>query len=337
MPGGRFDAQRVMDSKKAIFAAAQNYEGDLTTVAGYLKSVLRAGQYRHNEEELYLDPTSLFYYPIFDEFGDHDNRNVVGILISTMYWKYYFKDILPPNARGIVCVLENSANQTLTYLVNGPDSVFVGGGDLHDTKYTSMKVSERLSEFIVGRTSPETKSFSSTTIDFDYLDWTITVYPSLETEDQYLNNDPLIFTLVVVSVFCFTSFVFVGYDRLVARRQRIVMDRAIASGTIVAELYPEQVRDQIYQEGNKDKKTSMAKEEKEVRQIAQKYEATTIMFADLAGFTKWSSTREPHHVFELLEAIYKEFDLIAQRRGVFKVSYYFALELILALAKALVF
>lgn len=31
--------------------------------------------------------------------------------------------------------------------------------------------------------------------------------------------------------------------------------------------------------------------------IAEYYEHTTIMFADLVGFTSWSSTREPAEVF----------------------------------------
>jgi class 3 adenylate cyclase len=44
------------------------------------------------------------------------------------------------------------------------------------------------------------------------------------------------------------------------------------------------------------------------------------MFADIAGFTAWSSTREPTAVFTLLEAIYAEFDSIAKRRRVFKVE-----------------
>lgn len=38
------------------------------------------------------------------------------------------------------------------------------------------------------------------------------------------------------------------------------------------------------------------------------------------GFTKWSSTREPEQVFELLEALYGAFDKIALRRVVFKVE-----------------
>jgi class 3 adenylate cyclase len=42
--------------------------------------------------------------------------------------------------------------------------------------------------------------------------------------------------------------------------------------------------------------------------------------ADIAGFTAWSSIREPHQVFTLLEAIFKGFDSIAKRQGIFKVE-----------------
>jgi class 3 adenylate cyclase len=47
---------------------------------------------------------------------------------------------------------------------------------------------------------------------------------------------------------------------------------------------------------------------------------TTIMFADIAGFTAWSSAREPSQVFTLLEGIYSKFDRVAHRRKVFKVE-----------------
>jgi class 3 adenylate cyclase len=39
-----------------------------------------------------------------------------------------------------------------------------------------------------------------------------------------------------------------------------------------------------------------------------------------AGFTSWSSVREPAQVFTLLETIYGAFDSIARRRGVYKVE-----------------
>ncbi len=40
------------------------------------------------------------------------------------------------------------------------------------------------------------------------------------------------------------------------------------------------------------------------RPIADLFPETTIMFADIAGFTAWSSVREPSQVFTLLEKIY---------------------------------
>ena len=43
-------------------------------------------------------------------------------------------------------------------------------------------------------------------------------------------------------------------------------------------------------------------------------------FADISGFTAWSSVREPAQVFKLLETIYRSFDRIAKKRKVFKVE-----------------
>jgi class 3 adenylate cyclase len=44
------------------------------------------------------------------------------------------------------------------------------------------------------------------------------------------------------------------------------------------------------------------------------------MFADIVGFTAWSSVRDPVQVFRLLETIYGAFDAIARKRGVFKAG-----------------
>lgn len=41
------------------------------------------------------------------------------------------------------------------------------------------------------------------------------------------------------------------------------------------------------------------------RPIAELFPETTIMFADLVGFTSWSSTRSPVDVFTLLETLYR--------------------------------
>lgn len=54
--------------------------------------------------------------------------------------------------------------------------------------------------------------------------------------------------------------------------------------------------------------------------IADFFPETTMMYADIVGFTAWSSMREPAQVFTLLETIYHSFDEIAKQRGVFKVE-----------------
>jgi Adenylate and Guanylate cyclase catalytic domain len=45
-----------------------------------------------------------------------------------------------------------------------------------------------------------------------------------------------------------------------------------------------------------------------------------ITVADVSGFTAWSSIRDPHQVFTLLESIFQAFDAIAKRYGVYKVE-----------------
>jgi hypothetical protein len=54
--------------------------------------------------------------------------------------------------------------------------------------------------------------------------------------------------------------------------------------------------------------------------IADLFPECTVMFADISGFTAWSSVREPAQVFKLLETIYRGFDQLANKRGVFKVE-----------------
>jgi len=54
--------------------------------------------------------------------------------------------------------------------------------------------------------------------------------------------------------------------------------------------------------------------------MADLFLETTVMFADIVGFTAWSSVREPSQVFTLLETVYAAFDEIAKRHRVFKVE-----------------
>lgn len=44
------------------------------------------------------------------------------------------------------------------------------------------------------------------------------------------------------------------------------------------------------------------------------------LLCSIAGFTAWSSIREPTQVFQLLEAIFQSFDEEARKADVFKVE-----------------
>jgi hypothetical protein len=70
-------------------------------------------------------------------------------------------------------------------------------------------------------------------------------------------------------------------------------------------------------EGDEDERLIRSTQKKP---IADFFAQATIFFADLVGFTAWSSVREPSQVFRLLETLYNGFDIIARRRGVFKVE-----------------
>jgi class 3 adenylate cyclase len=47
---------------------------------------------------------------------------------------------------------------------------------------------------------------------------------------------------------------------------------------------------------------------------------SSILVADVMGFSAWSSAREPHQVFKLLETLYENFDQLANNHKVFKVE-----------------
>ena len=54
--------------------------------------------------------------------------------------------------------------------------------------------------------------------------------------------------------------------------------------------------------------------------IEDSFSCATVMFADISGFTSWSSNRDPVDVFQLLGLLFKENNILGLQTGVFKVS-----------------
>jgi class 3 adenylate cyclase len=130
---------------------------------------------------------------------------------------------------------------------------------------------------------------------------------------------------------------FLVFNLLVERRQFIILNKAADSTAIVSSLFPKQVRDRLlasernettqsnkYGSGNNRLKSFLYGDQDNGGinsvPIADLFPNCTVMFADIAGFTAWSSTRGPEQVFVLLQSLYHRFDQSAKRCKVFKVE-----------------
>ena len=122
-------------------------------------------------------------------------------------------------------------------------------------------------------------------------------------------------TTAVAIVFAFTAFMFVFYDRLVERRQNIVMRRAAQTDAIVTSLFPENVRDRLMEQYDNEK--NFVSQNRRLKgylngedgnwngdvPIADLFPHCSVLFADISGFTAWSSSRDPAQVFILLQSV----------------------------------
>ena len=168
----------------------------------------------------------------------------------------------------------------------------------------------------------------------------ISVYPSTVFAETYSTSTPAVITFAVAIIFAFAILMFIVYDRLVERRQKLVLNKAVQSTAIVSSLFPKNVRERLLQTANEkdsnDPHSANAFKSNRLKGLLGPEDATqdmmnaqpiadlfpncTVMFADIAGFTAWSSTREPAQVFTLLQSVYQAFDKVATRRRVFKVE-----------------
>jgi hypothetical protein len=305
-----------------------NSDGDHTDAAAF-ELVLQSGQYRHSKQRYEGDPMSAMIYPVFDGFSP--DRKVVGVLFTAIYWQFMLSDTLPESINGVVCVLENSFGQMRTYEIRGPDALYLGEGDFHDPSYDDMERSIDLVSYLQGAASPESRSYTVAAVNGQFLNYTLRVYPTSDFEEIFINGDAVTNSIAVAIIFVVAISLFIVYDCCVQRRQRIVLERAVRATAVVSSLYPANIREHIINDHAKEPTKSPKQGHAFLRSklkesglsappLATKYPNCTVYFADLAGFTKWSSTRQPEQVFQLLEALFKEFDAVAVKRGVFKVE-----------------
>jgi hypothetical protein len=287
-------------------------------------------------------PHSMIVLPVFRQ-AFNPFSEIVGHVLAVIPWFEFFENILAESSTsGVYAVVEDSCGKSFTYFIESQNVTFLGFGDSHDSKYDYLKHS---TEF-VANIENLVPGISGLT---DQCEYKLSVYPSAQYEEGYTSSAPIYFTVGVLCVFVWVAAVFSFYDCLVQRRQEKVNTVATKSNAIVNSLFPAQVRDKLIMEqteprkrykmgGNASVAASSATNEKkdawgnqmhavggggiddDSPPIADLFPSATVGFLDIAGFTAWSSQREPSQVFILLETIYRSFDKIAQKRKVFKVE-----------------
>lgn len=278
------------------------------------------------------DPMSSIYFPVFDSFTS--SRTPVAVIIDVILWASYFKDILPPNVKGVVAVLENSCDGAFTYVLDG-DSVYpVGRGDQHEARFDYL---ERTTSFREILQVPDGTALGLD-LNKDYCPVKLRVYPSPEYHDEYITSSPSLYTVYYAIIFVFTSAMFCLYDMLVEKRLRLVWTRATQSTKIVSSLFPTNIRDRLMEEccpspkrgslstvrrlsfGSGDTRATDDKNDLDLEPIADQFDDATVAFGDIAGFTAWCASRDPREVFQLLQTVYHAFDKLAKQHNVWKVE-----------------
>lgn len=238
------------------------------------------------------EPMSFFVYPIFES---HKRERVVAAMGAVVNWKSYFQGVVPPESPPVTVVLENECDGAFTFMVDNERVTFKGDGDLHNTMYDHMERRARLNSLY-------STQKASHKLDLDELcPFELRVYPTREMEEANETRIPFITTLSVGLVFLFTAAVFVVYNRLVERRQTIVLTQATQSTEIVASFLPDAVQRRLLGDGNevdakgeysspmKRLKTFLAEgdDNGQAKPIADLFPYTTVLFADVRTLGCW--------------------------------------------------
>ena len=295
-------------------------------------------------------PHSLLIQPVFKGLDDCTGSScgasdeIGGLLVAVIPWDASLRNVLPKDVTGITVVMENTCGDVFSYQVDGVSAKFVGIGDHHDHHY------DYLEEIITFDPFDRMDTEKNDTVNCNY---DFHLYPTSEFEARYRTSMPALLCFAVAMIFAFTTAAFATYDCLVQRRQEKVMNEAMKTSAIVSSLFPAEVRDRLMgkkkdkadqkrgkllptlteapkfrlhnflaDEENNAQSTNDACDSLDIldKPIADLFPSATVMFADIAGFTAWSSVRDPTQVFTLLETVYGAFDKIARKRGVFKVE-----------------
>jgi class 3 adenylate cyclase len=259
------------------------------------------------------EPRSFTLTKVHEDFNP--DSKVIGYVVGVVPWSSFFRnDVSDP----IIVEVQSSCGSNLTRRENG-----TWEEGLHHDKFYNYLGYRILFEHhqVHGRSR--------------HCHFNLMIFPTDDFRFQYKTTEPLIYAALVFAIFMFTAIMFFFFNLYMAKRQAKVEEQAARAMAVVNSVFPKQIGQRLLADGsagllaedNKDDKINALLQRRHStpskhgsKPLADLFLETTVMFADISGFTAWSSTREPSQVFLLLESLYYQFDKVAQKKGVFKVE-----------------
>jgi hypothetical protein len=230
-----------------------------------------------HEKHRKTNPHGYMLEPVYSSFGD--DKELVGFLTGLTAFENLLSKLIPAGVQGIVGVITDTCGNSISYELNGTKPLFLGYDDFHDPAFNGYRRSVQLEMY--------------ETVPKELCVHDLHIYPSDVLRESYETSKPIIYTVVVATAFLVTAMVLFSYDVIVNRRQEKTTRAAMESNALVSSLFPTGIRDRIYKEAKHtrngtDDSSSGAESSKP---IADFFPESSVMFADIAGFTAWSSTR----------------------------------------------
>jgi len=119
---------RIVDLYNSMLETNQTVMSDATQIGNLFDWMFDSDE-KHEKAE----PHAFLMEPVFAKFTSEPSEPI-GLVLGLTSYKNLFEQILPPGADGIYVVLTGSSacGTNLTYLINGPEALFIGYHDLHE-------------------------------------------------------------------------------------------------------------------------------------------------------------------------------------------------------------
>lgn len=276
--------------------------------------------------------SSVLFSPVFDRTPyEGGEQQLVGFTAVVFAWTdMIFSALNLAGYSNLVAVLTSDSGRQVSFLLENGQPVDLPANHTRDAAYESYR------HDLTGTFGPG---------------WLVSFYPTAGFAQRYSSNQPTLQATVIALLVGIICSDFGTYDLVAATRQRALTKLWQATEAVVSDIFPQKIKDQLMSEqlaqrgsdarsstnpgggilfsalgglvGTSDKR-SPTRDTKAaavpLAALAELYPHTTVVFADVVGFTSWSSSVPPAEVLRFLEGIFGEFDILAKSLDVFKVE-----------------